>query len=83
MHTIIIMISSSDVAERAPEILQSAKYGLKAIVFLDFFIFLPYLMIFQSSTLKNHQIWQKFGKKMKKNLFRLSSTHFTMVSVGT
>ena len=24
------------------------------------------------STLKNHQIWQTFGKKMKKNLFRLA-----------
>ena len=34
--------------------------------------FRPFLMIFQSSaahsTLKNHQKWQKFGKKMEKSL---------------
>ena len=44
--------------------------GLKQVekVFLHF---LPYLVIFQcfaapsvSSTLKNHQIWQKFGEKI-------------------
>ena len=37
--------------------------------FSSFFTkFLPYLMIFQSGvhrTLKNHQIWQKFGKKWR------------------
>ena len=28
---------------------------------------------------KNHQIWQEFGKKLRKALFNLPSTHLSMV----
>ena len=65
------------------------RNGLKASwtrLFLIFWPnFLPYLRNFQygvmnrrcCETLKNHQIWQKFGKKWRKSLFNLPTTHFS------
>ena len=61
------------------------KNGLKPSQIRLFFIccqiFGRYLMIFQSSTaplvistLKNLQLWQKFGKKLQKAFFNLRST---------
>ena len=45
-----------------------------------FATFLAYLMIFQSRVcnfLKNHQIWQKIGKREEKHWFQLPLTHFS------
>ena len=66
-------------AKCVPEIqLLSAWSGLKASQTSFFGKLLEYLMIFQSSTappvlstLKNHKMWQKFVKKMKKRLVQL------------
>ena len=78
-------------AEQVPEIWFSGTRNQPKNEFTSswarrFFIFLPNLIIFRNSavssvcsTLKNHQIWQKIGKKWRKALFNLPQTHFSTV----
>lgn len=66
------------------------KSNMAFLNFLPNFWYILYLMIFQRGacrkwwgTLKNHQILQKLGKKWRKAIFELPSTHLNHGIAGT